>query len=176
MLAAPRWVFRWANHFHSSIDHPDPGVGSNAHSFNISKHQGISKIPARQQRVFVVDDEGLIAFTLAAILEQSGFVAVAFTNPLEALRAAQAEPPDLLISDIVMPELSGLDLGLQLHAICPNCKIIFFSAQAASASLLDLVRGNDHSFDFLMKPVHPTDLLHAIRNLWVSDSRLSSTS
>jgi DNA-binding NtrC family response regulator len=122
-------------------------------------------IPTQQQNVFVVDDERLIASTLATILQQSGFVATAFVNPLEALRAAQTAPPDLLISDVVMPELSGLDLALQLRAICPNCKIILFSGQTATASLLDVVRKNDHSFDFLMKPMHTTDLLRAIRNL-----------
>jgi len=127
-------------------------------------------IPTRQQKVFVVDDERAIAFTLATILQQSGFAAAAFTNPVEALRAAQTEPPDLVISDVVMPELSGLDLALQLHAICPNCKIILFSAQTATASLLNAVRENDHHFDFLMKPAHPTDLLRAIRNLCSYDS------
>src|SRR5271170_7532303 len=135
-----------------------------------SKDIGILMIPTRQQKVFVVDDERIIAFTLVTILQQSGFGAVAFTNPLEALRAAQAEPPDILISDVVMPELSGLDLALQVHAICPNCKIILFSGQTATARLLNVVRENDHSFDFLMKPMYPTELLRAIDNLWSCDS------
>jgi DNA-binding NtrC family response regulator len=122
-------------------------------------------IPTRQLNVFVVDDERVIASTLATILKQSGFAAVAFTNPFEALRVAEADPPDLLISDVVMPELSGIDLALRMHALCPNCKIMLFSSQSASAGLLDLVRGKESSFDFLMKPVHPTELLRAIRKL-----------
>ena len=39
-----------------------------------------------------------------------------------------------------MPVLSGLDLALQLHAICPNCKIILFSGQMATAKLLEVMR------------------------------------
>ena len=127
-------------------------------------------IPMGQPKVFVVDDESLVAVTLATILQHHGFVAAAFTNPVEALGAAHANPPDLLISDVVMPELSGLDLALQLHAICPNCKIILFSGQTATARLLKVVRENADHFDFLMKPVHPTDLLRAIRNLCNSGS------
>jgi CheY-like chemotaxis protein len=53
--------------------------------------------------VFVVDDENVIASTLATILKQSGFEATAFTNPLEALDATRLKTPDLLISDVMMP-------------------------------------------------------------------------
>lgn len=66
----------------------------------------------RQPLVFVVDDEDVIASTLAMILRsQGGFEAGAFTMPLDALEAAQLYAPDLLISDVVGPALSGIDLG-----------------------------------------------------------------
>ncbi|MBB5060188.1 DNA-binding NarL/FixJ family response regulator [Granulicella aggregans] len=55
----------------------------------------------KEVRVFVVDDETVIATTLTAILKQSGFDAVGFTNPLKALAAADEKSPDLLISDVV---------------------------------------------------------------------------
>ena len=62
-------------------------------------------------RVFVVDDEPVIASTLAAILRMNGFSARFFTCPLEALAAARSESPDLVISDVAMPGISGIDLG-----------------------------------------------------------------
>lgn len=126
---------------------------------------GVVMASQQQPKVFVVDDERVIAFTLATILTQSGFAATAFTNPLEALQAAQVDCPDLLISDVVMPELSGIDLAIQTRALCPACKVLLFSGQAATADLLDVARKNGHSFELLSKPVHPTDLLAAIRNL-----------
>ena len=94
-------------------------------------------------RVFVVDDEDVIASSLAMILRfQGGFHARSFTNPLEALRAAQLEAPDLLISDVVMPELSGIDLAIQLREYCPDCKVLLFSGQAVTAQLLEVRKGD----------------------------------
>ena len=81
-------------------------------------------------RVLVVDDESTIASTLAAILRLSGYRAESFTNPLEALSSTMEEPPDLLISDVVMPQMSGVELAIQIRALCPLCKILLFSGQA----------------------------------------------
>jgi CheY-like chemotaxis protein len=53
--------------------------------------------------VFVVDDEKIIASTVAAILEASGFTARAFVDPLEALRAAGSRCPDIMLTDVIMP-------------------------------------------------------------------------
>ena len=117
------------------------------------------------ERVFVVDDEKVIATTLTIILKQSGFAAVAFTNPLDALSAADEKPPELLISDVVMPELSGIELAIQLREKAPTCKVLLFSGQAATADLLASARERGNNFTLLTKPVHPTDLLSAIRKL-----------
>jgi CheY-like chemotaxis protein len=65
----------------------------------------------------------------------------------------------------VMPELSGIDLAIEVKALCPNCKILLFSGQAATTDLLKIARDNGHNFELLSKPVHPTDLLNAIRKL-----------
>ena len=119
----------------------------------------------KEVRVFVVDDEMVIATTLTAILKQSGFDAVGFTNPLKALAAADEKSPDLLISDVVMPQLSGIDLAIQLKEKAPACKVLLFSGQASTADLLASARKGGHDFALLSKPVHPTDLLNAIRTL-----------
>lgn len=117
-------------------------------------------------RVFVVDDEDVIASSLAMILRyQGGFHARSFTNPLEALRAAQLDCPDLLISDVLMPELSGVELAIQLGERCPDCKVLLFSGQAAGAELLESARKMGYRFELLMKPVHPADLLAKIQEV-----------
>jgi CheY-like chemotaxis protein len=77
-------------------------------------------------RVFVVDDEHVIASTLAAILTLHGYSATSFTSPQEALAAARSSAPDLLISDVLMPGFSGVDLAIQIKAQCPACKILLF--------------------------------------------------
>jgi len=120
--------------------------------------------PTTGLRIFVVDDETIIAATVVTILQMSGFSAVAFTDPREALICAASDSPDLLISDVMMPEMSGVDLALRMKETCPNCKILLFSGQAATFDLLWKARQLGHDFQLLLKPVHPTDLLCEIRN------------
>ena len=87
-------------------------------------------IGCKQHRIFVVDDEEIIATSLAMILQKSGFEATSFTHPLKALEASGSESPDLLISDVMMPELNGIDLAIRMKEICPECKVLLFSGQA----------------------------------------------
>jgi CheY-like chemotaxis protein len=114
-------------------------------------------------RIFIVDDERVIAETLAMILKQSGFSATFFTNPLEALIAARSDAPDLLISDVMMPQLSGIDLAIRMKEQCPKCKTLLFSGQADTVDLLLAAREQGHNFHLLAKPIHPTDLLRHIK-------------
>jgi DNA-binding NtrC family response regulator len=116
-------------------------------------------------RVYVVDDEPVISTTLAAILNFSGFQATSFTSAEEALKAAESEGPSLVISDVVMPGMDGVSLAIQLKSICPNCKVLLFSGQAATNDLLDSASMQGHKFDLLAKPIHPQELLAAIRKL-----------
>jgi DNA-binding NtrC family response regulator len=110
-------------------------------------------------RVFVVDDEVVIAETLVTILKMNGFSAIAFSNPELAAEAARLDPPDLLISDVVMPQLSGVDLAILIRTIHPGCKILLLSGQAQTANLLRAARKVGHEFQLLAKPLHPKDLL-----------------
>jgi CheY-like chemotaxis protein len=113
-------------------------------------------------RIFVVDDEHVIASTLAAIFNMNGYSARSFTDPIEALAAAQSDAPDLLISDVAMPSLSGVDLAIQMRARYPMCKILLFSGQAGTLDLLKNARAQGHDFHLLSKPVLPSELLAEI--------------
>jgi CheY-like chemotaxis protein len=116
--------------------------------------------------VFVVDDEGLIAKTLAMILNQTGFAANAFEDPYRALEAAAGGlVPDLLITDVIMPGMTGIDLAVQFRANYPECKVLLFSGQAATADMLAAAKRHGHDFEVLAKPVHPSDLLAKLRDL-----------
>ena len=117
----------------------------------------------RKLQVFVVDDETVIAATLAMILRHQGLEARSFDSPLEALNATREIVPDLLISDVMMPEMSGIELALKVREYCPECKVLLFSGQAATADLLEKARADGHDFEVLAKPVHLSDLLAKIR-------------
>jgi DNA-binding NtrC family response regulator len=116
-------------------------------------------------RVFVVDDEHVIATSLVAILQMNGFSAKSFTCAQEALNAARLQAPDLLISDVVMPDISGIDLAILMTEQCPDCKILLFSGQATTSDLLQAAREKGYNFRLLSKPVHPTTLLSEVGTL-----------
>jgi len=112
--------------------------------------------------VYVVDNEKLIADTLALIFVQHGYRAIGFTNPLEALESAIAQPPAILISDVVMPEMNGIDLAIEFQARFPRCKVLLLSGQTVTADLLESARERGHDFTILAKPIHPKELLAEI--------------
>ena len=115
--------------------------------------------------VFVVDDEIAIAQSLAMILECSGYSARYFTDPLEALANVEIDRPDLLISDVVMPQLSGIELAIEVKTRCSDCKFLLFSGQAYTHDLLREPSVQAHHFKVLSKPIHPADLLREIRQV-----------
>jgi DNA-binding NtrC family response regulator len=113
--------------------------------------------------VFVVDDEVVIAQTLAIILRQAGFEASAFDHPEKAIAASTEQTPNLLITDVAMPGMSGIELAIHFRKAHPDCKVLLFSGQASTADLLEKAREQGYDFDLLAKPVHPADLLAKLR-------------
>ena len=120
-------------------------------------------MPQIKPTVLIADDEEVIANTLAMILSQSGFEAHAVYSGEKALEMVQALKPDILISDVVMSGITGIETAIRTRAILPSCKILLFSGQAATANLLEKARAQGNEFEILIKPVHPTDLLARIR-------------
>ena len=114
-------------------------------------------------KVLVADDERVIADTLAMILCQSGFDARAVYSGEAALDAAQTFEPDMLISDVIMADLNGIDAAIRIRELLPRIKILLFSGQAATADLLEKARAQGYEFEILAKPVHPQDLLNKLR-------------
>jgi CheY-like chemotaxis protein len=115
-------------------------------------------------KVLVADDERVIADTLAIILNQSGFEAKAVYSGEKAVEMAKNWMPEMLISDVIMTDLNGIDAAIKIRSLLPSCKILLFSGQAATADLLDRARVQGHEFEILAKPVHPQDLLARLRS------------
>lgn len=118
-----------------------------------------------KSKILVADDEHVIADTLAIILNQSGFEARAVYSGEQAVETAIQWQPDMLVSDVIMTDLNGVDAAIQIRLALPKCKILLFSGQAATADLLDRARGQGHEFEILAKPVHPKDLLARLRKV-----------
>jgi len=118
----------------------------------------------QKPRVLVADDEQVIANTLAIILNQAGFDARAVYSGEKAVEAADSFQPNMLISDVIMTGITGIEAAIEVRAKLPSCKILLFSGQAATADLLEKARAQGHEFEILAKPVHPTDLLAKLRS------------
>ena len=112
-----------------------------------------------KRRVLVVDDEQVIADTLSIILNKAGFDASPVYTGTAAVESARSIQPDLIISDVIMPDMNGIEAAIQIRSFLPGCKILLFSGQAATADLLESARAKGHEFEILAKPVHPQDLL-----------------
>lgn len=119
--------------------------------------------PQAKPRVLVVDDERVIADTLAIILNQHGFEASAVYTGTAAVERAKSVRPDLVISDVIMPDMNGIEAAIHIRKFLPGCKILLFSGQAATADLLENARAQGHEFEILAKPVHPQDLLAKLK-------------
>jgi CheY-like chemotaxis protein len=116
-----------------------------------------------KRKVLVADDEQVIANTLAIILNQAGFEARAVYSGEAAIEALDSFQPDMLISDVIMTGITGIEAAIATRQKMPHCKILLFSGQAATADLLEKARLHGHEFEILAKPVHPTDLLAKLR-------------
>ncbi len=121
--------------------------------------------------VLVVDDEAIIADTRAMILEHSGISAMVAYDGKSALEIAKITSPDLLLTDVAMPGMSGVDLAAAIRKIFPNCGILLFSGQASSADLLNAAREAGQEFTILTKPLHPTELLARVSDALKFQSR-----
>jgi DNA-binding response OmpR family regulator len=117
---------------------------------------------AREPIVLVVDDDRLVADTLTIIFDRAGYCALTAYDAKGALEITRSIRPDILVSDVDMPLMSGVDLAMALQKALPACQVLLFSGHA---TLADLARARDagHDFPLLTKPVHPVELLKSVR-------------
>jgi len=118
----------------------------------------------RRRTVLIVDDEHLIADTLAEILnDSSNFVAVALYDGASALEWVRGASIDILITDVVMPELNGIELAKSIKSICPKTRIVLLSGQAQTRDLMPQARHEGYLFELWPKPMHPDDVLKRLK-------------
>jgi len=127
-------------------------------------------------RVLVVDDEAVIADTIAKILSLRGYAATAAYDGDGALESALLAPPNLLLSDVILPGISGIELAQTITRVYPDCKILLFSGQASTVDLMASAERAGHRFTLLSKPLPPEELLnHVARQLNPSHEQLAAS-
>ena len=119
-------------------------------------------------RILIVDDERSIADSLGDIVEAAGYEVRRAYSGAEAIHLAFEFCPNLLLSDVLMPNMNGFELALQIRKICPKCQLLFFSGQAATAqiaqSFIPTFTSLGYLFELLPKPIHPTVLLQKLED------------
>jgi two-component system cell cycle sensor histidine kinase/response regulator CckA len=115
--------------------------------------------------VLVAEDDGMVRDITVAMLEAVGYKVVAPTTPMEALKYCENTKMtiDLLVTDVVMPELSGAELRDKILAIRPEMKVLFISGYAG-----DIIAHHgvlDEGINFIRKPFSMNELALAVRNV-----------
>jgi DNA-binding NtrC family response regulator len=113
-------------------------------------------------RVLIVDDEKTIADTLAMVFKLKGHEAIAAYSAETAVEAVETFEPDIVLSDVIMGKMTGVDLAIYLSRARPDVKVILFSGQAATVGLLDEAHRKGHDFRLLAKPIHPEKLIEEL--------------
>jgi DNA-binding response OmpR family regulator len=116
-----------------------------------------------KRKVIVADDEETIATTLAIILNQAGFEARAVFSGEQVIELLDSFQPEMLIADVVMKGMTGIEVAIAVRSRLPDCTILLFSGHAATADLLEQAKTNGHEFEIVAKPIHPSELLAKLR-------------
>lgn len=121
------------------------------------------------ERIYIVDDEKRIRDLIRAYLEKEGFTVRDFSDALSALSAFRTQPCDMLIIDIMMPGIDGLELCRELRKESDVPIIIVSARDEEIDRVLGLELGSD---DYISKPFSPRELVIRIKNIF---KRLSPT-
>lgn len=112
--------------------------------------------------VLVVDDDPMLADTLSEILRRNEFTPIALYSGEDAVEYVERFRPEIVLSDIRMHRLDGIESAKRIRELHPECRVILFTASAISESTRDTIR--KLKFEFLPRPLHPEAVLAALRN------------
>jgi diguanylate cyclase (GGDEF)-like protein len=133
-------------------------------------------IVEEKQRILLVDDEAHLVKVIKTRLENAGYAVIAASTGEEALRLIEEEQPDLIILDIVMPDIDGFQIcnTLRSQYRTRHIPIIFISSMRG---VEDKIKGfNIGADDFLTKPFVSGELLARVNNILIKNSALKLSS
>jgi DNA-binding NtrC family response regulator len=129
----------------------------------------------RVPTTLIVDDEPIIADTLSSILRLHGFAIATAYDGLSALEMARRICPSLLITDVAMPGLNGVELADAVKQMWPECSVLLFSAHSSLAEFVREQCELGPRFQFLQKPVHPEVMVTRVSDLLGIEASLTAT-
>jgi putative two-component system response regulator len=115
----------------------------------------------KKSKILVVDDDPFVLESVSTILSDYRYSVVPCSHAGEAMDLVRENSIDVVLTDIKMPDISGLDLLDNLHKFNPQLPVILMTAYADLDTAVDAVKKG--AFDFIIKPYHPDYLIHSIK-------------
>lgn len=116
------------------------------------------------KRVLIVDDAAFMRMMIKDILSKNGYeVAGEAENGLKAVEKYKELTPDLVLMDITMPEMNGIDAVKNIKALDPGAKIVMCSAMGQQAMVIESIQAGAR--DFIVKPFQADRVLEAVRKV-----------
>ncbi|MBN2653722.1 MAG: response regulator [Nitrospirae bacterium] len=110
--------------------------------------------------VMVVDDDYFVLESVCMILKEAGYIVKSAFSAPEALEMIKSDAPDIVLTDIRMPGMTGIELLERVHGSDPNLPVLLMTAYAEMEIAVDAVKKG--AFDLILKPYKPEYLLHAV--------------
>lgn len=117
-------------------------------------------LPESQGTIFVVDDDRYVLDSVSTLLREYGFTIMPFSNGQEAVKRFASEPVDLVLTDINMPGMSGIELLEKIRFLDHETPVLLMTAYADLDTAVQAIQKG--AFDFIIKPYRPPYLIHAI--------------
>lgn len=116
-------------------------------------------------RIYVIDDDEQLLRMVGLMLERGGHATTLYSNPLEGLEQVKANKPDLLVLDVMMPDMSGHDIARQIraHKGLENLPILILTARSQEVDRATALKSGAN--DYLSKPVTSQELIERVDNL-----------
>lgn len=130
------------------------------------RHEPVDKAPGEKLNVMILDDEPIVGKRLKPTLTKAGFDVEVFLNPREALARLDDKEFDIVVTDLKMEEVDGIQVLENILSRCKNTRVILITGYATVEVAREaLVKG---AFDFISKPFKPRDLRAAINKAALS--------
>ncbi|PKN11729.1 MAG: two-component system response regulator [Deltaproteobacteria bacterium HGW-Deltaproteobacteria-4] len=115
---------------------------------------------ARSSSILVVDDDKYVLETLLLLLSDRGYRVFTASNAFEALESLATRDVQIVLTDINMPEMDGIELAGRIHELHPDIPVLIMTGFAeVEVAVSALKRG---AFDFIFKPINHDQLLHSL--------------
>ncbi len=116
--------------------------------------------PPRASHILVVDDDRVLLSTLERLLRREGFEVTACGDPESALEQVREQAPHLVVSDLMMPGLDGIELLRRVRGIAPETEVLLITGHATVELAVEAMRQG--AYDFIQKPVERDQLLRVV--------------